>query len=70
MVLYLIFENQFKMFPFFIINERFIINCNYESINYLNKLYFLFELSNEFGVYIENPLEMINNVEIKKICFK
>lgn len=33
-------------------------------------LYFLFELSNEFCVYIENPLEMINNVEIKKICFK
>lgn len=50
--------------------KRFIINCNYESINYLNKLYFLFELSNEFGVYIENTLEMINNVEIKKICFK
>lgn len=52
------------------IQGDFNTNCNYNSINYLNKLLYIFELITDLNIEVKSPMEMVKFVKIKEVCFK
>lgn len=47
-----------------------LILTKMKLLNYTNKLLYIFELVKDLDIKIENPMKMVEDVEIKKICFK